>query len=102
METCKVTQLKKLLKKHESQELEDVMRKAVLLHKGFYEQYFDKRLLTDEFFKNDTCVHNIVKQSRWLGFPLEELVPEESLPPKSYDSGVFIVLEHWEPKEVRT
>lgn len=101
LETFKVTELRRLAKKHDSPEFKEILYKAVFLHKGFYERVSrgdnPPVPLTDEYFKGDISVQNISSHCRRLGIDLEEIVPDSDLPPKSYDSELFTLLEHWEP-----
>ena len=103
LETFKVTELRKLAKKHDYQELKEILRKAIFLHKAFYERCSrgdnPPLPLTDEFHRGSTSVQNISSQCRWLGIDPEEIIPDSDLPPKSYDSELFTLLEHWEPVE---
>ena len=101
LETYKVTELKKLVKKFPF--IDELVRRSVILHKGFYERCkFGQETalpLTDDFFKADESVKNIASHCRWLGIDINEIVPDKDLPPRNYWTHLFSVLEHWEPVE---
>lgn len=90
--------------------IKDIVIESLRLHKAFYEQqhagrYEEPKLLTDNFFRSDECIHNIVAMCRMFKIDVDKIEDTNTLPPRSIEGHVWWILENWEPatpQEIKT
>jgi len=82
--------------------IKDIVIESLRLHKAFYEQmnagrFKELKLLTDNIFRNDECIHNIVVMCRMFKIDVDKIEDTSTFPPRSIEGHVWWVVENWEP-----
>ena len=100
LECCTVKDMRWYLKHYPH--IEQIVKEAVRAHKAFYENFScgrhgEPKLLTDPYFRSDSCTHNIVGLSRMFGIDVDTLEDTSLLPPRSVEGHVWAVMECWRP-----